>query len=326
MWSRFHPDKLQEAEKTLIELSSVSITSVKVPIENFNYIYCLNCGDPSNPPMVLLHGYGGSGLIFFKILKELSKSYYLYIVDHLGMGHSTRPRFEATGVLDTEDFFTDAFEQFRIQSGLERFILVGHSFGGYIAGCYTIKYPQHIEKLLFLSTVGISTIPEGYDYVKELRGDWKSRWIQKILMVLWVKRVPPAKVLRSFGPISHFFLGGLMSDRAGTLTKIEEHAIKTYLEQINLLPGSGEYAINNVMYPGAWGKYPLCERMQNLKVPMAFFYGDHDWVASDGADQVALQTSAKVQKYIISNSDHHLYWDNPSETVEKMLNAIATLE
>ena len=111
-----------------------------------------------------------------------------------------------------------------------------------------------------------------------------------------------------------------------TIEEIEENAIKTYLEQINLLPGSGEYAINNVMYPGAWGKYPLCERMQDLKVPMAFFYGDHDWVASDGADKVALKTSAMVQKYIISNSDHHLYWDNPSETVEKMLNAIATLE
>ena len=34
------------------------------------------------------------------------------------------------------------------------FILSGHSFGGYIAGCYALKYQQNLKKLLLLSPIG----------------------------------------------------------------------------------------------------------------------------------------------------------------------------
>ena len=326
MWSRFSPEKLDAAEKKLIEFSGVEVTSHKIPVDNYNYLYCLTCGDPSNPPFVLLHGYGGSGLMFFRILKALCSRYSLYIVDHLGMGRSTRPRFQADDLTTSEDFFVDSFEQFRKNCGLERFVLAGHSFGGYVAGCYTIKYPQHVEKILFLSTVGVSTTPLGYDFLKELRGDWKFRWTQKIIMFLWVKNITPAMILRIFGPISHKFLGGMLSNRAGSLSPQEEEVMKQYLEQINLLPGSGEYALAHILYPGAWAKYPLCERIHELRIPMAFYYGEKDWVTPDGADQVLEKAQGMVLKYIISNSDHHLHWDNPEETIEKIFDALDRLE
>ena len=44
--------------------------------------------------------------------------------------------------------------------GLEKFVLAGHSFGGYIVGNYACRYPQHIKKLLMLSAVGVQTKPE----------------------------------------------------------------------------------------------------------------------------------------------------------------------
>jgi pimeloyl-ACP methyl ester carboxylesterase len=43
--------------------------------------------------MVLMHGYGGSGIMFWKVMKALSEHYYLIIVDILGMGASSRPKF-----------------------------------------------------------------------------------------------------------------------------------------------------------------------------------------------------------------------------------------
>ena len=171
MWSRFNPETLEEAENKLIEYSGASITSVRVPIQNYNHLYCLISGDPSNPPFVLLHGYGGSGLIFYKIIKSLSSRYYLYIIDHLGMGRSSRPTFTAKDTESAEEFFVEPIEQFRKYFNLTRFILAGHSFGGYIAGCYTLKYSQYVEKLLFLSTVGIPHPPKDYDFVEDLKGD-----------------------------------------------------------------------------------------------------------------------------------------------------------
>lgn len=38
---------------------------------------------------------------------------------------------------------------------LKNFILCGHSFGGYIAGNYALKYQTNIRKLIMLSPIGV---------------------------------------------------------------------------------------------------------------------------------------------------------------------------
>ena len=43
------------------------------------------------PILVLIHGYGAGGLIFYRILNDLSKYFHVYTVDLLGMGASGRP-------------------------------------------------------------------------------------------------------------------------------------------------------------------------------------------------------------------------------------------
>ena len=41
--------------------------------------------------LVLLHGYGGSGALFFPIIKALSEKFDLVLLDIIGMGGSSRP-------------------------------------------------------------------------------------------------------------------------------------------------------------------------------------------------------------------------------------------
>jgi len=43
--------------------------------------------------LVMIHGFGGSGLIFYRILKHLHKKYKIYLIDLLGMGRSSRNDF-----------------------------------------------------------------------------------------------------------------------------------------------------------------------------------------------------------------------------------------
>jgi abhydrolase domain-containing protein 5 len=54
-------------------------------------IRTLEIGDHSKPVMVLMHGYGASSVIFWKVMKPLSERYHLILVDVLGMGGSSRP-------------------------------------------------------------------------------------------------------------------------------------------------------------------------------------------------------------------------------------------
>jgi pimeloyl-ACP methyl ester carboxylesterase len=42
----------------------------------------------------------------------------------------------------------------------EPYHILGHSFGGFIAGRYVLKYPKNVQSLLLLSSVGVTGRPE----------------------------------------------------------------------------------------------------------------------------------------------------------------------
>lgn len=45
----------------------------------------------------------------------------------------------AIGNAETEAWFIDSFEEWRKAKNLSNFILLGHSFGGYVASKYALK-------------------------------------------------------------------------------------------------------------------------------------------------------------------------------------------
>ena len=47
-------------------------------------------GDLEKPPLVLVHGFAGSGTLFYKVMKGLARNFYVIAIDIIGMGASTR--------------------------------------------------------------------------------------------------------------------------------------------------------------------------------------------------------------------------------------------
>lgn len=77
----------------------------------------------------------------------------------LGKGSSDRPdNFDKDNMSPEEcaDYFIDALEEWRRQTDdLTGFFLAGHSFGGHLTGLYTVRYPNHVKKLLIMSPIGV---------------------------------------------------------------------------------------------------------------------------------------------------------------------------
>jgi abhydrolase domain-containing protein 5 len=94
-------------------------------------------------------------LAFVKLLKPLAKNFDVYCLDLPGQALSSRPSFEYESAEEIIDFFTDSLENWREKEGLENFHLVGHSFGGYLASFYALKYPERVDNLILLSPAGI---------------------------------------------------------------------------------------------------------------------------------------------------------------------------
>lgn len=122
---------------------------------------------PADQNLVILHGYGAGLGFFYKNFEPLSraKGWQLYALDLLGMGRSSRPPFKIKAktreqqISEAEDWFIDSLEEWRIKKNIDKFTLLGHSMGGYMAVAYALKYPGRLNKLILASPVGIPEDP-----------------------------------------------------------------------------------------------------------------------------------------------------------------------
>lgn len=124
-------------------------------------------GEETEETLVMIHGYGAGLGFFYKNLEPITRmsGLRLYALDMLGMGNSSRPPFKIHAktkedqVIEAENWFIDALEEWRKARKIERFTLLGHSLGGYLAVSYALKYPGHLKKLILASPVGIPKDP-----------------------------------------------------------------------------------------------------------------------------------------------------------------------
>lgn len=323
IWSRFNPDILENAEITLIQLCELSfpVQRKEIPLASGDYIHAVICGDPSKPLLVLIHGFMGGGLIFYRMLKMLETEFHLYLVDLLGMGRSSRPHFRPSTVDEAEAFFTESLEEMFETEGLESFILAGHSLGGYVSGAYTVRHPHRVSQLILISSVGVKLKPEGYSWKQTVKNfqSRTGRTLVRFVGYMFSKDVTPADILRKLGPFSGSLVRRYTRNRFPAMTEEESTAVTDYLEQMALLPGSGEYALSKILELGAWARKPLAEQLATVSVPMVFYYGDEDWMSPTGAVEVAERTNANVYIEVVQGAGHHIYMDNPYDLARSIV-------
>ena len=72
------------AEEKILKMTGIPYSEFKIEdvyIDSKDFVRTISVGDPKKQPMVLVHGYGGCGVMFFKILKYLTKYFYVIMID-----------------------------------------------------------------------------------------------------------------------------------------------------------------------------------------------------------------------------------------------------
>lgn len=107
-------------------------------------------GDPKAPPMILIHGFAASNLVWSKVFLELAAAGFRVIApDLLGYGYSGKPR-----QLDyTIPRQAEMIVAFMRRLGIERASLVGSSYGAAIAATIALDHPALVEKLVLVGAV-----------------------------------------------------------------------------------------------------------------------------------------------------------------------------
>ena len=141
----------------------------------------------------MIHGLGAGLGIWVMNIKELSENRPVYAFDLLGFGRSSRPDFDEDPQTVEETFVNSIADTIK-ELGLEKCILIGHSFGGYLAYAYAIKHPEHVKSLVLVDPWGFT----------EKTQDWEQneavpKWIK--MMAAMLSPFNPYAVLRFVGPL-----------------------------------------------------------------------------------------------------------------------------
>lgn len=125
------------------------IKTIEVEKYKIRYYDTLNCS-LNLPPVLLLHGLGGSADRWTKVIPYLSRKYRLIIPDIIGFGYSDKPHVEYT-----IDFFIKFIKKFLNILNISDVNIIGSSFGGLLALEYAIKYEEEIKKLTLVAPAGM---------------------------------------------------------------------------------------------------------------------------------------------------------------------------
>eukprot|EP01083_Nonionella_stella_P148485 470038_1 len=290
------------------------------------------------PPVVLAHGYGSGGAVFLPSIPSIysTMSKYnsiqhnvpsIHIIDWLGNGLSSRPTFNCENTSQTERFFVESFEEWRKAMNIQKMVLCGHSLGAYSTILYALKYPQHIAHLILISPVGLPQKPET-DNNKSIQNRNLSvtlRLLIRFFKLLWDNGYTPSDILRYLGPKGKAFLGFVVEKRLFRLddetedSKTLKALLTHYLYNILAMNGggSGEYALNKILMPGAWARDPLCLRMNDLRqfqkdyrFDIDFIYGSNDWMKSEHALQLKEDRVIDCGIHILNDCGHQLLLEN----------------
>lgn len=129
-----------------------------------------------------------------RILSSCNK--YNIIILIPGFGRSSRPNFSKDPLV-AEQQMVEAIEEWRKEVKLDHFILLGHSFGGYLATSYAINYPDRIKHLILADPWGFTERPEKLDVPLKFK-------IMGILFYPFTYLNPLAAV-RAAGPAGIFY-------------------------------------------------------------------------------------------------------------------------
>jgi len=100
-------------------------------------------------PLLLLHGFGASTLLWEPVIPELAKSRRVVAIDLNGFGWSERPKEREAYTLAGQERLVLAVAE---ALGFDRFDLAGHSYGGAISLFLASRHPERVRSLTLVDS------------------------------------------------------------------------------------------------------------------------------------------------------------------------------
>ena len=117
----------------------------------------------NGPPLLLLHGYPQTHVIWHQIADRLAQHYTLVMPDLRGYGDSSRPVGDADHGNYSKRMMAQDVAEVMTALGHPRYFVCGHDRGGRVAHRLALDHPAAVDRLMLLDISPTSTMYEGTD-------------------------------------------------------------------------------------------------------------------------------------------------------------------
>lgn len=133
-------------------------------------VFFREAGYPSNPTIILLHGFPSSSHMFRNLIPLLADRFHIIAPDYPGFGNSSMPA--AAEFNYTFENLSLVMEKLIAMLGISRYILYVHDYGGPIGFRLAVRNPQSIAGFVIQNAViNEKGLGEPFDLFKALWAD-----------------------------------------------------------------------------------------------------------------------------------------------------------
>jgi pimeloyl-ACP methyl ester carboxylesterase len=243
----------------------------------------------AGPPIVMLHGLGGTKASFMPTIAALAPSFRTIAVDLLGFGDSDKPlgasygpQFQARGIAALLDAL-----------GIERAHLIGHSMGGRVALELGFEHPER--------TIGLVLMTPAMAWLSERRWAPYLRWIRPELGLL---QITPRPIVEAF----------MRRAVPGSDTPWGAAAIDEFVRVYTTPRGRAALyaAARNIYLDEPHGDEGFWRRLRMLAPESLFVWGRHDRLVPVAFAR-HVERSLPAAQHLELNSGHLPQFERPRE-------------
>jgi len=272
--------------------------------------------DGQGTPVLVIHG--GPGAPFAEPpagLHALAGKYRFLYYNQRGSGGSTRPidRFDSPNTYQNMLSLDKTLglgaqiadiERIRQILGEEKLIIVGHSFGGFLAALYAAEFPAHVRALVLVSPAEMLVMPvPGGGLFEEV----KTQLPQSMLpgYEIYLKR--------------YFDFGKLFSYSDAELAALNAEFTPYYAAAAQErgfsvpegLPGSGGGWMVWGMYVSMGQRHDYRPALRAVTAPVLIIHGEKD-LQTEQASRAYVEAFPNAEFTVIANAGHFSFNDQPT--------------
>jgi pimeloyl-ACP methyl ester carboxylesterase len=233
--------KSEEGKRKVLGLYKSLIGKLEVPYEeryvdtSYGRTYMIEAGNDDSPAVFLFHGSCSNSAMWFGDLRILAEHFHVFAVDIIG-----EPGNSAENRLDTSaDDYANWIKELLDAQNINKAVLIGNSFGGWMSLKFATVYPERVSKLVLIAASGITPAKFSFIFKSIIYTMQGEKGLKKLNRMVFGTDDIPDEVIEVSNMIMENF-----NPMLGALPEYKDDKLKKLTMPVMYIAGENDATVN----------------------------------------------------------------------------------